>query len=79
MSELFSTAETQRGSSAIKFESERESFEFTVRIFHHRDAKFLARHSRNQIEKQGFTTENAEFAEIFYFKVCFSESSAPPR
>jgi hypothetical protein len=41
----------------------------------HRDAEALARHSRNQIGKQGLTTENAEFAEIFYFKVSFSESS----
>ncbi len=46
---------------------------------HRRDTKFPARRSRNQIGKQGFTTENAEFAEIFYFKVSFSESSAPSR
>jgi hypothetical protein len=37
------------------------------------------RHSRNQIGKPGLTTENAEFAEIFYFKVSFSESSAVAR
>jgi hypothetical protein len=38
------------------------------------DAEFTARHSRNEIGKQGFTTENAEFAEIFYFKVPLSLS-----
>jgi hypothetical protein len=41
-----------------------------------KDTKSLARHGRNQIGKQGLTTEKAEFAEIFYFKVSFSESSA---
>jgi hypothetical protein len=49
------------------------------KIFNHRDAENIARHSRNQIGKRGFTTENAEFAEIFYFKVSFSEFSASPR
>ena len=38
----------------------------------------LVRHSRNQIGKQEFTTEDAEFAEIFYFKLSFSESAASP-
>jgi hypothetical protein len=36
----------------------------------------LARHSRNQMGKHGLTTENAKFAEIFYFKISFSEFSA---
>jgi hypothetical protein len=37
-----------------------------------KNAKIIGRHSRNQIGKQGLTTENAEFAEIFDFKVSFS-------
>jgi hypothetical protein len=48
------------------------------RIHHRRGAEDAAQHSRNQIGKQGFTTENAKSAEI-YFKVSFSESSASPR
>jgi hypothetical protein len=42
----------------------------------HLTAKNTARLRRNQIEKQGFTTENAEFAEIFVSK---SLSLSPPR
>ena len=45
-----------------------------IRISHRRGAEGLARQSRNQIGKQEFTTENAEFAEVFLFQSLFSLS-----